>query len=235
MIGPWKSASEQIDLPVEAETRRLGEWPVGPSSRSTRLFGLDPVAIAVTPKGSRYGAKVLPALSSELPARRFNVLVCGAAAAISDHMLTHGSRLLERCLPKYEPLLLLCVTPFPPDPSAIASGVDTAILFLRDRDTTIDAIVWYDIEHRGFLSDLRRLDAARDPGKTRSWFRRSHSVGSRARVPMLVLRPFATWHHAAREFAAVRAGHLMPQSHNEYLALRDMIATGQDDDQNAFL
>jgi hypothetical protein len=233
MSGPWRSASEQIDLPVEAETRRLSEWPVGPSPGSTRRFELDPVGVTVTPKGSGYDVKANPALRSELPTRRFNVLLCGAAAAIVDSMLTWGSRSVEGCIPKYEPLLLLCVRPFPPDPSEIASGVDTAMLILRD--STIDAIVWYDIEHHGILQELRRLDTARDPRKTRGWFRRSQTVSSGARVPMLVLTPFSEWNHAAKEFAAVQAGKLLVESRDLYRALRDMIATGQDDDQNGLL
>jgi hypothetical protein len=233
---PWRSASDQVDLPYAAELRRLSEWPVGSGPGSTDLYGIDPVGLTITRKGSGYTLTALPPLRASLPERRFTVLICGAAGAISDHMLTHGSRLVAGCLPKYEPLLLLCVAPFPPHSGAIASGIDIATRFLLDAQTTIDAVVWYDIEHKGMKSELARLKMARDPAKLRGClgFGRAQTE-NRKRVPIVALRPFGSWEHAAREFASVRAGHLMSHARDEYLALQNTIATGQDDDPNGLL
>ena len=233
MPGPWKSASEQAVLPVEADSRRLGEWPVGPAPGATHLYALDPLGVSLTRLGSHYHLASLPALSDALPPRRFNVLLCGAAAAISDLMLLYGARIVEECLPKHEPIVRLCVAPFPSGPAEIASRVEVAVMFLEDPDTIIDAVVWYDIEHPGYMDELRRLDVARKARGAGGWFGRRRRA--RPRVPMLVLRPYATWGHAAKEFAAVRGGHLMAPSHDEYLALQRMIETGEDDDSNAIL
>ncbi len=233
-MASWRSASEQVELPVEAEMRRFSEWPIGPAPGSTRLFAMDPSGITLTHKLGGYDATRVPDLIAEPPSRRFNVVLCGAAAAISTNMLTWGARLAERCMPKYEPLLLICVKPFPLHPSMIANGVNSAVALLRDHHTLIDAIVWYDIEHPGYDMELLALGRAREKRTGKNWLGLA-SGRPRPRVPILALRPFASWEHAAAEWASVRAGRLMSQSHDEYLALRAMIETGKDDDANALL
>jgi hypothetical protein len=185
------------------------------------LWAIDTAGIVVGEDGEEFlpDASSMP-LQEVLPERRFNVLICGAAAAIPDYMLTHGSQIVERCVSKYEPILILCLVGFPADPDAIRSGVDVAVEFLKDEQTTIDAIVWYDIEHRRSANDLRALvTAAREKC-----------------VPILALRPFARWEQALNEYTtAFHGGGLLTSSGELYSELRAMIHAGTDSDPDGIL
>ena len=193
----WRSASEQqrFDPLSEPEFRRLSEWPVAPAAHQWRLSGIDQVSIALERiVGLRASPRDPLRASDEVPRRR-SALVCGAAAPVAALMLIKGARRVEACQPGFEPLLVLCE--LDGDPSALGTPSFPALLrrqevadVFADPDTSLDAMVWYDIGGARTFLYLQRLTEMRD--------------AAQPECPIVRLQPCPTPEGALAELAAVR-------------------------------
>jgi hypothetical protein len=225
------TASEQIDLgPLDAEARRLGEWPVATVTGDWRLAVIDQVSIVIERiAGPRAALPPRFVQHDRPPAGRWNVLACGAAAPVTTLMLLEGARRVEKCTAGFEPPVLVCelvgqlaelgIAAFP----AVFRRQEI-IELLADRKTRIDVVTWYDIgpEKRTvpYLHQLRDIRNAVRP-----------------RCPIVALRPLPNASQCMSEWAAIRLRRsgIMAAAEQEYRAVCAAFAYQRDDDPNGYL
>lgn len=226
----WLSASAQqkTTTEVEPDRTRLGVWPVLLPRDRRRLWAIDQVSIMLQSVGSNLEPLLVVREPDIVPRRWWNILACGFGAPITASMLFIGARLFEPCSRMFEPLLLFYE--INPDYNLLGEGAvpggltrSDVLTLLADEETTVDALVWYDIgapESFRYLQEIKRL-------------REAH----RAHCRLIVLEPFSHPAEAIHEFAQLRSGKsgLVIGARNLYAEVLHSIRSRRDSDPSGYL
>jgi hypothetical protein len=226
----WKSASEgqRISAMIGSDHARISEWPILFSSDQWKLWGIDQASITLEHEDSAIPPLAVVREEGVTPSHWWNIVICGTGAPIIAGMLPIGVRIYEPCPRLFEPLLLLFEVSKEWNkygnivyPMSFKSP--DALRLIADKDTLIDAVVWYDLDRRKSFRYLRKIKKRRD--------------ANRSRCPIIVLNPLPDFIAVFQEFARIQTGkaEMVEAACELYAEVHRSILSNRDSDPYGYL